>query len=113
MVKCPRDKVEYVTARTDYEYQGMLFKNVEVERCPRCGEEVFTTEQYEHLRQRVEAMQPTLRLTRRITLAGRRPALYLPEDVVKATGLKVGDEVDVYLEGKKKIVIEAKAKTSR
>ncbi len=31
MVKCPRDKVEYVTSKTDYEYQGMLFRKVEVE----------------------------------------------------------------------------------
>ena len=108
MVKCPRDKIEYATVRTDYEYQGMLFRNVKVERCPRCHEEVFTPEQYESLRRRVEAMQPTLRLTRRISLAGKRPALYLPKDIVKTTGLKPGDEVDVYLQGKKKIVIEAK-----
>jgi len=108
MVKCPRDKVEYVTARTDYEHQGMLFRNVEIERCPRCGEKVFTPAQYEQLRLRVEAMRPTLRLTRKITLAGRRPALYLPEDIVKSGGFKVGDEVDVYLEGKKKIIIEAR-----
>lgn len=109
MVKCPRDKVEYVTARTDYEYQGMLFRNVEIERCPKCSEEVFTPAQYEKLRLRVQAMQPTLRLTRRITLAGRRPALYLPEDIVKTGGFKVGDEVDVYLQGKRKIVIEARS----
>jgi YgiT-type zinc finger domain-containing protein len=109
LVKCPRDKVGYVTGRTDYEFGGMLFRNVEVERCPKCGEEVFTPEQYEKLRQRVESMQPPLRLTRRITSAGKRPALYLPEDLVRATGLKVGDEVDVYVQGKKRIVIEAKS----
>ena len=31
--------------------------------------------------------------------------MYLPEDVVKAIDAKIGDEVDVYVEGKK-IVIE-------
>ncbi len=108
MVKCFRDKVGYVTARTDYEYGGILFRNVEVERCPKCGDELFTPEQYEKIRLQLEAMQPTLRLTRRITSAGKRPALYLPEDIVKSAGLKIGDEVDVYLQGKKKIVIEAK-----
>ncbi len=108
MVKCPRDKVEYVTSKTDYEYQGMLFRKVEVERCPKCGEEVFTPEQYERLRRRVELMQPTLRLTRHVSLAGKRPTLYLPEDIVKTTGLRVGDEVDIYLQGKRKIVIELK-----
>jgi len=108
MVKCPKHQVEYKTVKTDYEYQGMLFRKVEIERCPKGGEEVFTPKQYEALRMRVEAMQPTLRLTRHVTLAGNRPAIYLPEDIVKATGLKAGDEVDVYLQGKKKIVIEAK-----
>jgi antitoxin component of MazEF toxin-antitoxin module len=46
-------------------------------------------------------------LTRNIK-TGKRPALYLPEDIIKATGLKVGDEVDIYLEGNRKIVIEAR-----
>lgn len=41
-------------------------------------------------------------------MAGRRPALYLPEDIVKTGGFKVGDEADVYLQGKRKIVIEAR-----
>ena len=51
-------------------------------------------------------------MTRRITLAGRRPALYLLEDIVRTTGLKARDEVDVYLQGKKKIVIEARFMSS-
>jgi len=108
MVKCPKCKVDYVEAKCDFEYQGILFRNVKCERCPKCGDEVFTPSEYDILRARVKQFAPTLRLSRKISAAGKRPALYLPEDIIKATGLKIGDEVHIYLEGNRKIVIEAK-----
>jgi hypothetical protein len=42
-----------------------------------------------------------LRSKRKIGTAGKKPIVYLPEDVVKAIDAKVGDEVDAYVEGKK------------
>ena len=41
MVKCPKCKVDYVEAECDFEYQGVLFRNVKCERCPKCGDEVY------------------------------------------------------------------------
>jgi antitoxin component of MazEF toxin-antitoxin module len=41
-----------------------------------------------------------LRLKRKISTAGKKPIVYLPEDVVKAIDARVGNEVDVYVEGK-------------
>jgi molecular chaperone GrpE (heat shock protein) len=41
------------------------------------------------------------RLKRKISTAGKKPIVYLPEDMVKAIDEKVGDEVDVYVKGKK------------
>ena len=42
---------------------------------------------------------------RKISTAGKKPIIYLPEDVVKAINAKIGDEIDIYVQGKK-IIIE-------
>lgn len=106
MIKCPDCGVRYKVEKTDFEYQGIVVRGIKCLRCPRCGDELFTPEQYDAIRARVMAIAPPLRLTRKISRAGGRPTLYLPEDLVKVAGLKVGDEVDIYLEGKRKIVVE-------
>jgi antitoxin component of MazEF toxin-antitoxin module len=46
-------------------------------------------------------------LIRKITRAGGKPSIYLPPEIVKEADLKIGQEVAVYLAGKKRIVIEA------
>ena len=104
--KCPRCHVEYVKSRCDFEYEGLVLKGVECTRCPGCGVELFTPEQYEEVRRRLSAFVQPLRLTRKISSAGKKPIVYLPDDITKAVGLKVGDKVDIYLQGKKRIVIE-------
>jgi antitoxin component of MazEF toxin-antitoxin module len=59
------------------------------------------------MRERIAALAPRLKLTRKITRAGGKPSIYLPEEIVKQSGLKIGQEVSVYLADKKRIVIEA------
>jgi len=69
MVKCPKCKVDYVEAECDFEYQGILFRNVKCERCPKCGDEVFTLTEYDILKACAKQFVPTLRLSRRISAA--------------------------------------------
>jgi antitoxin component of MazEF toxin-antitoxin module len=52
-------------------------------------------------------LAPRLKLTRKITRAAGKPSIYLPEEIVKQSGMKIGQEVSVYLADKKRIVIEA------
>jgi len=75
-------------------------------KCPRCGVELFTPDQYELLREYLSEIAPTLKLTRKVSEAGKHPVIYLPQDLVKAVGLKPGDKIEIYLQGKKRIVIE-------
>jgi hypothetical protein len=100
--KCNK-KCEEVTV--DYEYQGVILRNVKALRCPDCKEELFTLEQYDAIRNRLRSVILPLKLKRKISTAGKKPIIYLPEDVVKAIDAKVGDEIDIYVEGKK-IIIE-------
>ena len=106
MVLCPRDGAAYVEGRCDYEQFGVLIRNVDCLKCPRCGDELFTPEQVRTIRERIAALAPEVRLVRRISSAGKRPALYLPGEIVSRLNLAVGEEVSIYLEGKKRIVVE-------
>jgi YgiT-type zinc finger domain-containing protein len=105
MPKCPKCAKEYVEVEVDFEYGEVILRNVKALRCPTCKEELFTPEQYGAIRERLRSVIQPLRLKRKISTAGKKPIVYLPEDVVKAISAKIGDEVDVYVEGNK-IIIE-------
>lgn len=100
--KCNK-KCEEVTI--DYEYHGIVLRNVKVLRCPDCKEELFTLEQYDAIHNRLRNVIQPLRLKRKISTAGKKPIVYLPDDVVNAINAKIGDEIYIYVEGKK-IIIE-------
>ena len=105
MSKCPKCSNEYEEVTVDYEYGGIVIRNVKALRCPGCKEELFTPEQYDAIRDRVRYVLQPLKLRRKISTAGKKPIIYLPEDVVKAINAKVGDAIDISVEGKK-IIIE-------
>jgi hypothetical protein len=105
MSVCPKCNKECQEVTVDYEYQGVVLRDVKALRCPGCKEELFTLEQYDAIRDRLRNIIQPLKLRRRISTAGKKPIVYLPEDIVRAIKAKVGDEIDIYLEGKK-IIIE-------
>ena len=102
---CQKCNIKCEEVIIDYEYKGIILRNVKALRCPKCNEELFTLEQYEAIRQRLRNVIQPLRLKRKISTAGKKPIVYLPDDVVEAINAKVGDEIDIYVEGKK-IIIE-------
>ena len=106
-MRCPEHEVEYETVKTIYEQHGVIIKDVKALRCPVDGEELFTLEQAEAIRQRIVTLSPRLKLKRKITRAGGKPSIYLPPEIVKQANLRIGQEVAVYLADKHKIVIEA------
>ena len=106
-MKCPEHNVEYETVKTTYEQYGIILKDVIALRCPADGEELFTLEQAEGIRKRIARLSPRLKLIRKITRAAGKPSIYLPPEIVKEADLKIGQEVEVYLADKKRIVIEA------
>jgi len=105
MVKCVNDGAEFREVEIDFEYGGVVVRGVKALRCPVCGEEIIDLAQYGQIKRRIEALIMPLKLRRRISTAGKKPVLYLPEDVVKAADLKVGDVVEIHMEGRR-IVIE-------
>jgi hypothetical protein len=96
----------YRRTRCDYEQYGIVIRNVPCFKCSRCGDEIFSPEQVRFIREKIQQFAPQIKVARKISKAGKRPAIYLPERIVEAMGLGSGDEVMIYLEGKKRIVIE-------
>ena len=94
---CPKCNKTCEEVTVDYEYQGIILRNVKALRCPDCKEELFTLEQYDAIRDRLRSVLQPLKLKRRISTAGKKPIIYLPEDVVKAINGKVGYEIDIYV----------------
>lgn len=106
-MKCPEHHVDYEVVKTTYEQHGVILKDVKALRCPVDGEELFTVEQAEGIRQRIAAISPRLKLKRKITRAGGKPSIYLPPEIVKQADLRIGQTVAVYLADRNKIIIEA------
>jgi len=104
-MKCYKDEGEMIPVVIDYEYHGIVVKGVKALKCPVCGEEVIDVEEYGKIKRRIESMIRPLRLRRKISSAGNRPAIYLPDDVVNAVKVKIGDDVEIYVEGNR-IIIE-------
>ena len=104
-MKCYKDGGEMVPTVIDYEHRGIVVKGVKALKCPVCGEEVIDVDEYGKVKRRIESMTKPLRLRRKISSAGNRPAIYLPEDVVNAVKVEIGDDVEIYVEGNR-IIIE-------
>jgi len=104
-MKCYKDEGEMAPVVIDYEHHGIVVKGVKALKCPVCGEEVIDVEEYGKIKRRIESMIKPLRLRRKISSAGNRPAVYLPDDVVKAVKVEIGDIVEIYVEGNR-IIIE-------
>jgi len=107
-MKCHNDGSEMKKTEVDYEQFGVIVRNVDVYKCPKCGEEVFTSDQVDHIQKRMEELLPRPRIARKITRVAKNPAVYLPKELLAASGLKIGDKVTLYA-GRKKVVIESAA----
>lgn len=105
MSSCPKCNTKYEEVEVDFEYGDIILRNVKALRCPKCKEELFTPEQYRAIRERLRSVVQPLKLKRKISTAGKKPIVYLPEDVVKAINAKIGDSIEISVEGNK-IIIE-------
>ena len=112
-IRCPIcKKGHYVGSTIDYDYRGIVIPNVPCFKCSSCGDIVFSPEHYEKIREKLKTVYSPLVLKRKISKAGNRPAVYLPEDLINDLGLSIGADIFMYLEkiGKKKrLVIESEA----
>ena len=51
---CPVCCVEYVEVEFDMEVEGIILHNVKALKCPDCEEELFTPQQHEAIKKKIE-----------------------------------------------------------
>lgn len=91
----------------DYEARGVIVKDAEGLRCPRCGLEAFTSPQARTLERIIYSLVPPVRLTRKISsAAGKKPVVYLPSELLEAVGARIGDKVKLCVTGPGRILME-------
>lgn len=105
-MKCPKCSVEYEKEKTDYEQFGIIVKDLEALQCPKCGDKVFTGDQVDRIQQSIWNLAPKIRIKRKVTRAAGKPTIYLPEDIIRDAKVKIGDEVYIYMQDRRRIVIE-------
>lgn len=103
---CKKGKYREVTV--DLPYKGILIPSVKALQCNNCKEILFTLQHHEAIRQRIRAVAPPLEFERTISSAGNMQTINIPKDIVKFMDLEVGTPIRIYVEGKRRIVIEPK-----
>lgn len=54
---CPVCCVEYLEMEVDFEFEGAVLRDVKMLRCPVCQEELFTPEQQDSIKTRIQRTQ--------------------------------------------------------
>jgi hypothetical protein len=103
---CNKGKYREVTI--DLPYKGILIPHVKALQCDNCREILFTLKHHEAIRQRVKALASPLEFERTISSAGNMETINIPKDIVRFLNLKVGTPIRIYVEGKRRIIIEPK-----
>ncbi len=106
-VRCYKCHVPMDVVRMDYEARGVIVKDAEGLRCPQCGLEAFTSPQARTLEEIIYSLAPPVRLSRKISsAAGKKPVIYLPAELLKAVGGRIGDKVELCVAGPGRIMVE-------
>lgn len=104
-ILCPTCRVPYRKVRTNFESRGVIVKDVEAYCCKICGTEIFSIPQVRAIRKKIEALSPSVSLERKISsAAGKKPVIYLPEPLLAVLNLRVGDMVNLAVEGKRLVI---------
>lgn len=101
---CNKGKYKEVTI--DLPYKGIVMPQVKALQCDNCKELFFTLEHHEAIRQRLKDIAPPLEFERAISSAGNMETINIPKDIVKFLRLRIGTPIRIYVEGKRRIVIE-------
>lgn len=118
MKECPLCEGPIEKTKTELSlFNGKIkVKPVVAFECSRCNE-VFIDEEeskridsitnMEPYRKQIEEMRKyQFRLRRKIGYSGRTLIIRIPKDIEKSISLRDGEEIEIYPEGKNKIVIE-------
>ncbi|MBI5036211.1 hypothetical protein HZC09_02610 [Candidatus Micrarchaeota archaeon] len=92
--------------RSPFEARGVIVKDAEGYRCPSCGLEVFSSEQIDAIQEIIYSFVPPVILKRKISsAAGKKPVIYLPQEILRAIGAQIGDSMELSVERRGRVVM--------
>ncbi|MBI2672356.1 hypothetical protein HYX16_05465 [Candidatus Woesearchaeota archaeon] len=104
---CPcGGKVEWKTDKVVY--QGVDCGVLDIEYCPKCGEEYLPEESMEIVEEKLKkaGLWGIKRKEVNLWRSGSSVLLRIPKDIAKTLNLKPDEKVMVYAEGKKRLVVD-------
>jgi hypothetical protein len=57
-IVCPICCVEYIEVEFEFEFDGIILRNVKALKCPICQEEIFTPAQYDAIQDQLRSSTP-------------------------------------------------------
>ncbi len=106
--KCEECRGKIKKAKVEFSLYGQSLGSFPAEVCTQCGEELFDEETSDRIDQIAkEKGLWGLEAQAKVTKVGSSYAIILNKRLVEFMGLKLGEEVRLYPEGKDKIIIQA------
>ncbi|MCK4327007.1 MAG: YgiT-type zinc finger protein [Candidatus Diapherotrites archaeon] len=110
--KCPVCNGELVSSKTTVDfYDGkVILRDVEVQYCPKCKQELFTPEQMKKVDKLMEGIHlQQVSLRRHLSESGRSLVLRIPADIARTLHLTKATEVELRVKDPKEFVVEVVA----
>jgi phage FluMu protein Com len=112
--KCPRcyQKNTFVdddniTVDTMLAGERILISHLRGIRCANCNELALDPESTRLVEELViKSERPLIKFKRKVTLIAKRPAIYLPKDLLASMGIKKLKEVVIYPRSRRSVVVE-------
>ena len=88
--------------------EGMNLGVLDIEYCPRCGEEYFPEETMEVVERKLKehGLWGVQRKEATLWKSGGSVILRIPKDIAEQLNLKPDEKVSLYVEGKKKLIVD-------
>lgn len=103
-MECPKCEVEYEEMEGNFEQFGVMIQGIGRLECPICHHRVFRGNEVDKIQESIKRLGPRRIVKRKLTKAAGRPAIYLPADLLQELGVKIGQEVFLYVRDKKLLI---------
>ncbi len=112
--RCPRCnqkntfiKDDNITVDTMLAGERLIISHLKGVRCSNCGEIALDPESTRLVEElMIKSERPLIKFKRKVTLIAKRPAIYLPKDLLNSMGIKKLKDVVIYPRSRKSVVVE-------
>lgn len=98
---------ENITVDTMFAGERVVISHLSGIKCTKCGEVALDPDSTRLVEEVViKSGRPLIKFSRKVTHIAKRPAIYLPKDLLESMGIKKLKEVIIYPRNRKSVVLE-------